>query len=106
MARRIVYPQRPLGFRLLNVLVRSLPIRRKLFFNAALLSKHIDCSQAGVLPTGCEFRMAADDDLTLIARHPEALSEDVYQRRLKRGDRCYLLCHDERRLSWRRRAPP
>jgi GNAT superfamily N-acetyltransferase len=91
MTRKIKYPDRPLRFRALNLVIRYLPVSRKHSFNGILLRKTIDRFQAPAVPDDCEFREAGNEDIAFIARHPEALHGEVYNSRLRHGDRCYCL---------------
>lgn len=86
------YPKRPIGFRMLNLVARYAPLKKKYFHTSLLMRRDLrDVGRPSDLPDDFEFKQAENEDLDAIMRHPEALPEEVYLSRLAAGDSCYCL---------------
>lgn len=100
MSDKLQYPVRPLRFRLLNRLVRYVPVTEKYGHNSILFKKVLNERETIAVPAGYEFRLAGTGDLAAIAGHPEALAAAVYAKRRERGDRCYCFSDGEGIVSY------
>ena len=102
-AAPVRYPPRPLRYRLLNQVVRRLPVRGAHALNGFVLGRALGPADAGMAE---EMKVAGAPAVTLalheadesavaaIVAHPEALPEFVYRNRVAAGDRCLVLHAD------------
>ena len=92
--RSLGYPPRPISFRILNLLVGYIPLKKKYCHNSILMRKCLrEVASPTDLPRDDEFSTADNMDIDAIMRHPEALPAKIYRKRLAAGDCCYCLRH-------------